>query len=714
MKLIITIYRRLLPVALILLFLTCTLPTRGQVLRILPFGNSITEGTDSDPPVESERIAYRYTLYNLLTAAGYSFDFIGHKASGYDIFPDADHGGIPGTRDQYLVRLLQDGYDERWNQQITPGGQPYLDVYPPDIILLHIGTNDITHGEGASPASVAEILDEIDAWEVRTGNEVIVFVAKIINRKTYSLTTTQYNNNVAAMVAARNDSSIIMVDIENGAGIDYGVDMQDDGIHPKESGYNKMGQKWFEAIQSLNVSPYFTSTPITQATEDALYSYTVTVDDDNPNDILTLLAGSLPSWLTFVDVGNRTGVLSGTPRNEDVGSHEISLLVTDGQEIVNQDFTIEVGNVNDPPVLTGQNPIVEQEDQNFVLHIDDLILEDSDTPLADLRQIILSGVHYSFTDSTIIPEKDYNGTLVVNLKVADPYDESPEYQVNIDIEPVNDPPEIHGQPEIPEVKQSNLKTILAMDLEFTDVDNNINDLSVKILPHPDTIYAGAGNQFSVIKDTIGPLDIRIVLNDGTDDSEEYLYRVNVRPLFSPPVFTTTPPYEATVNKLYFYIVGAEDPDEGDELTYRATRLPDWLEFNSDLKLLGGNPSVEDTGLVWVGLEVSDGMFQVEQLYQLEVKLFTGNEDLQHSMTHGLIRNVYPVPARDYIQVDLSGDREFQVLITDISGRIMENRTVKMVTDPSIRIELSGYRAGVYFLRVNHGNKADSRKIVVNH
>ncbi len=258
--------RALVVLALFLFFLQ---ESDAQTLRILPLGNSITEGTDGDPPQESMRIAYRHTLYTLLTSGGYNFNFVGHKSSGYGIFPDADHGGIPGSRDQYVVRLLQDGYDLRWGEQITPGSQPYLDVYPADIILLHIGTNDLIHDEGASPNSVAQILDEINAWEVRTGNEVIVLVARIINRKVYDLTTTQFNNNVAAMVAARNDPDIIMVDIENGAGIIYSVDMQVDGIHPYESGYTKMGQKWFSAIQALNEAPVFTSTPITTAAEDS-------------------------------------------------------------------------------------------------------------------------------------------------------------------------------------------------------------------------------------------------------------------------------------------------------------------------------------------------------------------------------------------------------------------------------------------------------------
>ena len=40
-------------------------------------------------------------------------------------------------------------------------------------------------------------MHDIDAWEARSGTDATVIVARIINRGEYSLTTTQYNNNVA-------------------------------------------------------------------------------------------------------------------------------------------------------------------------------------------------------------------------------------------------------------------------------------------------------------------------------------------------------------------------------------------------------------------------------------------------------------------------------------------------------------------------------------
>ena len=53
---------------------------------------------------------------------------------------------------------------------VAAGGQhilidPYLDDNPADIILLHIGTNDITHGEGSAATDVENILNEIECSE---------------------------------------------------------------------------------------------------------------------------------------------------------------------------------------------------------------------------------------------------------------------------------------------------------------------------------------------------------------------------------------------------------------------------------------------------------------------------------------------------------------------------------------------------------------------
>ena len=43
---------------------------------------------------------------------------------------------------------------------------------------------------------------------------------------------------------------IVIVDIENGAGMDYSADMYDE-LHPVASGYQKIANKWYTTLQTI-------------------------------------------------------------------------------------------------------------------------------------------------------------------------------------------------------------------------------------------------------------------------------------------------------------------------------------------------------------------------------------------------------------------------------------------------------------------------------
>ncbi len=214
----------------------------------MPLGNSITEGWDSSGLPSRQRIAYRGELFRQLKSAGYSFDFVGHNRGGFPSVRDSDHAGISGITDGGMLRLLRDGYDIM-NERATTGGEPYLDVYQPDWILLHIGTNDILRGQGPNADTVSMILDHIDSWERETGNEAVVFLARIINSADPDPEITEYNRNIDTIHARRSDPDLILVDMEEGAGLHYPEDFKDD-VHPNASGDAKIGTAWFEAIDS--------------------------------------------------------------------------------------------------------------------------------------------------------------------------------------------------------------------------------------------------------------------------------------------------------------------------------------------------------------------------------------------------------------------------------------------------------------------------------
>lgn len=200
--------------------------------RIMPLGDSITYDNyyDDERPV-SERSAYRNYLWYKLKDIDYSANFIGSQTGGSKVEPyfDGDHEGHHG-----------------WTSyEIAENVYRFLAMDSPDVILLHIGTNDWDR----SPDGVEQILDEIDRFENDNGKSIKVILARIINRGHHSSLISDFNNNVGAMAHNRinNGDNIKIIDMENGAGIDYRSDMKD-GTHPNDCGYEKMANVWFKAL----------------------------------------------------------------------------------------------------------------------------------------------------------------------------------------------------------------------------------------------------------------------------------------------------------------------------------------------------------------------------------------------------------------------------------------------------------------------------------
>ena len=115
-------------------------------LRVLPLGDSITEGYQS-----SETAGYRGPLWTLLTDAGYAVEYVGSQAGSLPTYPGVDlrhegHGGwyIMGERGVY----------ERLNDWFSRYDTP-------DVILLHIGTN--SSADLTDLSRMTALLDRIHA-----------------------------------------------------------------------------------------------------------------------------------------------------------------------------------------------------------------------------------------------------------------------------------------------------------------------------------------------------------------------------------------------------------------------------------------------------------------------------------------------------------------------------------------------------------------------
>jgi lysophospholipase L1-like esterase len=205
----------------------------GAPIRVMPLGDSITRGYGSGITIEN---SYRKTLRQLLGNKGHNIDFVGSQTSGN--FSDNQHEG----RNEWSA-----GHPTKTNNVLDHIAD-WMTATPADIILIHLGTNDVIH-ENEDAAEVSGIIDII----FEENSNATVVLALIINAQTNfsrraELTT--YNSNLNAMAEIRmgGGDDIIVVDMENGAGINYTSPDMGDTYHPSELGYAKMATNWYPAV----------------------------------------------------------------------------------------------------------------------------------------------------------------------------------------------------------------------------------------------------------------------------------------------------------------------------------------------------------------------------------------------------------------------------------------------------------------------------------
>ena len=196
-------------------------------LKIMPLGDSITYGTG-----DLSYGGYRNLLGVLLTTDGYSIDFVGSQKNGDGVIPDPDNEGHPGWR----ISNIKQGIDsENW-----------LETYQPDIILLHIGSNDLRNGNQVYVRdSLSVLLDDILARLPKT----YIIVAQIIPTRWGADSNNHlYNDAIPGIVAAKG-TRVSIADMRN-------ILSKKDFLtlyHPNAGGYDKMAHAWESAILALGI-----------------------------------------------------------------------------------------------------------------------------------------------------------------------------------------------------------------------------------------------------------------------------------------------------------------------------------------------------------------------------------------------------------------------------------------------------------------------------
>ncbi|MBD3345430.1 MAG: PKD domain-containing protein [Chitinivibrionales bacterium] len=395
----------------------------AQPTRIMPIGNSITEGDGGDA-------TYRYFLWHLLIDNGYDVDFVGTKygtkdgPSPYDF--DQDHQGTWGIRSDEVLTQIGD-----WARATNP-----------DMALIHLGTNDIgydndIHGETAETCAhktSLELMNIIDTLR-SVNSDIVVFLAQIIPAY-FDDWVRVLNDSIGFYGNAKSiaRSPVIIVDQYNA--LEYIVAPDGDykdGLHPNLNGQEKMANTWFAAVESYhtinpriipmggafvdsvtvtcstsaqNASLYYTLDGSVPTTDDSLYQAPFYLEGDTSLELAvrTFLDDgsdtSLTTMASFVVTPDLTppGILSVSalnvhevlvefseeitrPSGEDISNYEIdnfvsvsgavmqddsqSVILTTGSLIPDVSYSLTVNDIRDRSIAG--NVITPNSQASFIL-----------------------------------------------------------------------------------------------------------------------------------------------------------------------------------------------------------------------------------------------------------------------------------------------------------------------------------------------------------
>lgn len=212
--------------------LSCTSAsaTAREAIKILPLGDSITQGGN-------ERPSYRRALWLKLKQHGFNVDFVGSQKDFHGAPPDdakldfdLDHEGHWGWETNEIVDALP-----KW-----------LETYTADIALVHLGTNDFDRGE-AIPLTLEDLSSVLGLMR-QSNPEITILLARIVPMRSKSTAT--FNTALSEWASTQSTPSSKLIIVDQHAGY-YPLFYNYDKYHPNSWGEKKMADRWFDALSLI-------------------------------------------------------------------------------------------------------------------------------------------------------------------------------------------------------------------------------------------------------------------------------------------------------------------------------------------------------------------------------------------------------------------------------------------------------------------------------
>ncbi|WMN58696.1 tandem-95 repeat protein [Pseudoalteromonas xiamenensis] len=196
-------------------------------------------------------------------------------------------------------------------------------------------------------------------------------------------------------------------------------------------------------VTNTNDAPTISGTPVVTAEEDSAYNFVPTATDVDVGDVLKFSITNSPSWAQF---DTKTGRLSGTPRQANIGTTDnivISVSDSGGKTVSLAPFSLTVRNVNDSPEVGTVASIVLDEGEEKTVRI---TASDEDSDVLTLS--LVNGESWMSLDASngrliLTPQEEHIGVYSnLRVKVSDGLSESTSNTFSVEVRDVKHTPTV--------------------------------------------------------------------------------------------------------------------------------------------------------------------------------------------------------------------------------------------------------------------------------
>ncbi len=207
-----------------------------DLIKIMPLGDSITGSAKGHN-------SYRRALWKKLKSASCNVDFVG---SMHGVWDPRSWSEVPHLDDDFDPD--HEGYWGYRTDHVLPFIREKVKSYSPDIVLMHLGSNDVASSESIEQM-VSELSQMIDLIRLENPDVKILLAELIPGDNNDGIILLNKEIRKLGPVKNTKESPVIVVDQYSG----YEFSDSFDGVHPGESGEEKMAGRWFSGMMSLGI-----------------------------------------------------------------------------------------------------------------------------------------------------------------------------------------------------------------------------------------------------------------------------------------------------------------------------------------------------------------------------------------------------------------------------------------------------------------------------